>query len=373
MAKTKAALLCNKAKGAAYASGGGFMGVKRLGSKYGWKYEDGKTSQQKGGFDTAEEAAYAYDEFLIAYKGPDADTNQAFGYLKQKQVLEIRQKISKRDKHKPKTSLKSKGGKLGVKGVYELKSKNKPYIAQVSHNNKMLTVGTFTNLLEAARAYDSAAVRYKGAEAVTNVKLGLIPPIGQDHLFVMPEGAKAAAVKLTQPRKAKPTPAVNDADADDDTQPDFNTGKQFTPSASYDAEREAQIIAARAMQDIDNESVGCGETSHEPLEVNADQPEKVSSPFFEPEEPRGEPAEPVAAITSHEVIVMSHADKLRARAEEMMREAAALDAGNIKQEAAAKLGRLNSKLKGLEAVTLKMIDYIAEIEKESESLRELLK
>ncbi|MGG4735236.1 AP2/ERF family transcription factor, partial [Leclercia adecarboxylata] len=61
-------------KGGTYLSGCGYKGVRRMGSKFGWEYQDGRTCQKKGGYDTAEEAAYQYDEFLLGYVGPDADT-----------------------------------------------------------------------------------------------------------------------------------------------------------------------------------------------------------------------------------------------------------------------------------------------------------
>ena len=64
--------------------------------------------------------------------------------------------------------------KTGYKGVALGDNKYKVYI---SIDNKTIHIGTFGDVIEAARAYDSAAIAAFGEYAKTNVVLGLLPPI----------------------------------------------------------------------------------------------------------------------------------------------------------------------------------------------------
>lgn len=370
MARTKATALSNKSKGAAFESGKGYKGVKRQGSKYGWFYEDGKTRQSKGGFDTAEEAAYSYDEFLIAYVGGNADTNQALGFLKTKTVLAIREKIARSEK--PKEPRKGRGvGLTGLKGVHLASNKATPWMAQLAHNGKILTIGKYKTALMAARAYDLAALKYKGVGAETNISLGLVPPFGKEQDFIEPDINSLLKNKKAQAKPRVPKPAANDDHGDDDeTQPAVNTGERFIPPSDHDAEREAQIIAARAMQDDDiSNAEDCGgtpesESNSEPDRLDSIQVETASTLT---------PEEPAPTIITTELITMSDADKLRARAEQMLREAAAMEAGNIKKLTFDRLTQLTAKVSAMQETMLKMIDCCAEIELEIHNIKESLK
>ena len=62
----------------------------------------------------------------------------------------------------------------GFKGVTWYKALNK-WMAQIQNNGKKIHLGYFTDILDAARAYDAAALKYFGEFAVTNVMLGLLP------------------------------------------------------------------------------------------------------------------------------------------------------------------------------------------------------
>ncbi|MCS5736657.1 AP2/ERF family transcription factor, partial [Herbiconiux daphne] len=324
MARTKAFEISNKSKGQAYLSGMGYKGVLRRGSKYGWKYEDGKTSQSKGGFDTAEEAAYNYDEFLLHYIGPNADTNQALGFLKLKTVLEIREKIRKSERPVNKALKHDKRadkiGATGYRGVSANSSKKKPFKSQIYFNGKYVSIGTFVTAEEAARAYDAFVLSHIGNDAKTNISLGLLPPMGEEPLL---KRAPAPVIELEQEDDVLPVPMYR------------------TP----EEEREAQRLAALAMADEEEEEL---EEAIAPAAVHAVP------------EPTPAPAAPPAKTT--ELLVMSDADKLRARAEAMLREAAEIEAGDLKRQAATRIDALSEKIKGMQRTMLLFIDCCAEFE-----------
>lgn len=68
---------------------------------------------------------------------------------------------------------KKKNNKSGFKGVC-WKKKNKKWVSQIK-SGRVIHLGLFTDKIEAAMAYDEAALRIHGPFALTNKKLGLIP------------------------------------------------------------------------------------------------------------------------------------------------------------------------------------------------------
>lgn len=66
-------------------------------------------------------------------------------------------------------------GAVPYKGVCRHKSKG-GYIARITAKGRLINLGWFESPVAAARAYDSAAVRYHGEFSSTNVQLGLLEP-----------------------------------------------------------------------------------------------------------------------------------------------------------------------------------------------------
>lgn len=66
----------------------------------------------------------------------------------------------------------------GFKGVYFARNKNytKPYRATIYVSYKKINLGAYRTAIEAAMAYDEAAIKYFGEFAFTNYRMGLITP-----------------------------------------------------------------------------------------------------------------------------------------------------------------------------------------------------
>lgn len=349
MAQTKANSARSNGAGSIYASSG-YKGVSRRGSKWGWQYNSSSGYFSKGGFDSAAEAAYAYDEFLNAHTGGNADTNQALGLLKPKDILAIREKITARERPRIKKSRAL--GKSGFKGVTKSKSKKNPYTAHLSTNGKMVYLGAFATAEEAAREYDKHALRYIGADAETNQKLGLLPPI-VEPVFDPNKGKKIRSVNNN---------AVAPSRVESDS---ANESRLLTP----EEERERQIQAARIMAEMEAAELAKEEEPEEQAPAAAAAPEVVSVVEAAPaasqiiNEPR---------TGEHIPALPANPQSLRERAAELMRQAQEAERHEALKHVTQIVSAIAEAVKGYQKAVSDLVDYGADLEGQLSRLQNLL-
>lgn len=366
MAKTKLVKLAHT-KGGIFTSSG-FLGVARKGSTFAWRWEGGGISEGKGGYDTAEEAAYAYDEFVISRIGTEtAVTNESLGLLKAKTILAIRDKLTRQERPERKASTRNK---TGFKGVTQNKNKYaKKFSANCYVNGKVVYIGSYETPQDAARAYDDFTIKHNGADAETNEMLGLIPP--------RETSTSSNSSTLSLPRK--PALDLSSAFDDDDTQPAslLNGTTGGTGYLSPEEERQKQIEAARtmaAMSDDEEEE----EEEAAPVQPQANEtapPVKpATTPAAAPETKAPASAPAIPSGLSGELILApnSTAAELRRKAEELLIAAAEAENKQLKNEMLNILDGVSHALEGYQKELMSLIDHGAEIEQSVSRLRTML-
>ncbi|CAL4937836.1 unnamed protein product [Urochloa decumbens] len=193
-----------------------------------------------GGYDREEKAARAYDLAALKYWGPSTHINFPLSHYEKE--LEEMKHMSRQEfiAHLRRNSSGFSRGASMYRGVtrHHQHGRWQARIGRVA-GNKDLYLGTFSTQEEAAEAYDIAAIKFRGLNAVTNFdisKYDVKRICSSTHLI----GNDAACRR--SPTRPPPPPPQPDAPALADRPPSMGGGASDSCSDTSDGHRGAHLL-----------------------------------------------------------------------------------------------------------------------------------